>query len=154
MNATAASRGPRLALLLSGSLTLFWLALEDQALWPPLALGAASASLLTLQFLLGRLRGRQPGPVQIIILALGGGLLSGTGACLCAVGLMIFKNARHAHSIPDFPVERLLATLQLAPQMAFSHALTGLGLGLVCLLLRARAPLSTAGPGSEGKQKT
>ncbi len=62
MNNTAATRGPRLALLLSGSCTLFWLALEDQALWPPLALGAALASLLTLHFLLGRLRGHKPGP--------------------------------------------------------------------------------------------
>ena len=155
MNAPSpATRGPRLALLLSGSLTLIWLTLEDQALWPPLALGAALASLLTLQFLLGRLRGRQPGPGRIIGLALGGGLLAGTGACLCAVGLMLFKNARHAHSIPDFPAARLLATLQLAPQMALSLALTGLGLGLICLLLRERAHLSTAGPGSEGKQKT
>ena len=140
MNATAASRGPRLALLLSGSCALFWLALEDQALWPPLALGAALASLLTLQFLLGRLRGRQPGPVQIVSLGFGGGLVAGTGACLCAVGLMMFKNASHAHSIPDFPGDRLLATLQLAPQMALSFALTGLGISLVCLLLRERAP--------------
>ena len=140
MNATAATRGPRLALLLSGSCTLFWLALEDQALWPPLALGAAIASLVTLHFLLGRLRGRQPGPGRIIGLATGGGLLAGTGACLCAVVLMLFKNARHAHSIPDFPVGRLLATLELAPQMALSFALTGLGIGLVCLLLRVRVP--------------
>ena len=140
MNATAATRGPRLALLLTGSCTLLWLALEDPALWPPLVPGAALASLLTLQFLLGRLRGRQPGPGWIIGLATGGGLLAGTGACLCAVGLMLFKNARHAHSIPDFPAARLLATLQLAPQMALSFALTGLGLGLVCLLLRVRAP--------------
>ena len=141
-----ATRGPRLALLLTGSCTLIWLALEDQALWPPLVLGAACASLLTLQFLLGRLRGRQPGPGRMISLGFGGGLLAGTGACLCAVGLMLFKNARHAHSIPDFPVDRLLATLQLVPQMALSFALTGLGIGLVCLLLRVRAHLSTADP--------
>ena len=169
-----ATRGPRLALLLTGSCTLIWLALEDQALWPPLVLGAACASLLTLQFLLGRLRGRQPGPGRMIGLGFGGGLLAGTGACLCAVGLMLFKNARHAHSIPDFPVDRLLATLQLAPQMALSFALTGLGPGLVYRLLRVKAHLSTAGPhpptpilpvfdgspsqgegaGSEGKLKT
>ena len=134
------TRGPRLALLLTGSCTLIWLALEDQALWPPLVLGAACASLLTLQFLLGHLRGRQPGPGRIISLGFGGGLLAGTGACLCAVGLMLFKNVRHAHSIPDFPVDRLLATLQLAPQMALSFALTGLGISLVCLRLRERAP--------------
>ena len=141
-----ATRGPRLALLLTGSCTLIWLALEDQALWPPLVLGAACASLLTLQFLLGRLRGRQPGPGRMISLGFGGGLLAGTGACLCAVGLMLFKNARHAHSIPDFPAARLLATLQLVPQMALSLALTGLGIGLVYRLLRVRAHLSTADP--------
>ncbi len=134
-----APRGPRLALLLTGICALYWLALEDPAQWPPLTLGAAFASLLALQLVSGRLRAARPGPGRVMVSAAAGGLLAGAGACLLAVGLMLFKNARHAHSIPDFAAAQVLATLQLAPQMGLGGALTGSALALVSILWR-RAP--------------
>lgn len=131
-----APRGPRLALLLTGIGALYWLALEDPAQWPPLTLGAAFASLLALQLVSGSLRVARPGPGRVMVSAVAGGLLAGTGACLLAAGLMLFKNARHAHSVPDFGAAQVLAILQLAPSMGLSGALTGLALALVSLLWR------------------
>ena len=130
------ARGPRLTLLLSGGAALYWLALEDAALWPPLSLGAAFAGLLTLQLALRCLRGPRPGPVRVLGLALAGGLLAGTCAGLFAIGLMLFKNAWHNHSLPDFPAAQLLTILQRTPQMAFGGALSGLGLGMAAVALR------------------
>ncbi len=130
---------PRLALLVNGVGALFWLALEDPSLWPPLSIGAAFSGLLTLQFIATRLRGRIPGPRLALLLYAGAGLLAGAGACLLAVGLMVFKNVRHAHSVPDFPAEHLLLTLQLAPQMALFGALAGLALGICSLWLQDRS---------------
>lgn len=133
----AAARGPRLALLLVGIGALHWLTLEDPALWPPLTLGAAIAGLLTLQLVHGRLRGSRPGPLRLLGHGLAGGLLAGTGAGLCALGLMLFKNAWHAHSVPDFPAAQLLAIAGRMPELALGGALTGLALGLATARLRA-----------------
>ena len=134
----ADARVPRLALLINGIGALIWLSLEDPSLWPPLSLGAAFSGLLTLQFIARRLRGRRADTGPSLLLFTGAGLLAGALACLLAAGLMIFKNARHAHSVPDFPADQLLLTLQLAPQMALFGALAGLALGTCSLLLRDR----------------
>ena len=131
----AGACGPRFALLLTGAATLAWLSLEDPSLWPPLSLGTALASLLTLQVLVGRLYRRDIGVGRRIVLATAGGSLAGACAAPIAVGLMQFKNVQHAHSIPDFPVVILISTLQLAPQMALGGALAGMALGLSGLLL-------------------
>ncbi len=139
--ASSATRAPRLALLVTGAGALFWLQLEDAALWPPLSLGAAFAGLLTLLVVSEKLRGRRPGAGRMLVIATAGGLLAGALACPWATGLMLMKNALHAHSIPDFPAARLLEVLQLTPQMAGAGALSGLGPGLAVRLLR-RAPAS------------
>lgn len=137
-HSTSSACVTRLALLLNGMGALFWLALEDPSPWPPLSLGAAFSGLLTLQFIATRLRAGKPGWRLALLLYPGAGLLAGAGACLLAVGLMVFKNVRHAHSVPDFPAERLLLILQLAPQMALFGALAGLALGICSLLLQDR----------------
>ncbi|MCY3719587.1 MAG: hypothetical protein OXG07_08530 [Anaerolineaceae bacterium] len=122
--------GPRLALLLTGAAALVWLPLEDPSLWPPLSLGTAFASMLTLQVLAGRLYRRDIGAGRRLLLTAAGGTLAGAGAAPIAVGLMQLKNVQHAHSIPDFPFAVLFSTLQLAPQMALGGALAGTVLGL------------------------
>ncbi len=136
-SSTGAS-GPRLALLLTGTAALVWLPLEDPSLWPPLSLGTAFASLLTLHVFVGRLYRRDFGAGRRLLLTTAGGTLAGACAAPIAVGLMQLKNVQHAHSIPDFPFHVLLATLQLAPQMALGGALAGMALGLSGLLFLER----------------
>lgn len=133
----AANRHRRLALLLVGAVALLWLAIEDPSPWPPLTLGAAFAGLLALHFVHRQVHGRPTSAGRFLLLCSGSGLVAGAYACLLAVGLMLFKNARHAHSIPDFPAGQVLATLQLAPQMALCGMLTGL-LPACASLLRQR----------------
>lgn len=142
--------GPRLALLLTGGAALLWLPLEDPSLWPPLSLGTAFASLLTLRLLAARLYRQETGAGRRLLLTTAGGALSGAGAAPIAVGLMQLKNVQHAHSIPDFPFAILLSTLQLAPQMALGGALAGAALGLSSLLLQERGR-PARGFGERGK---
>ena len=134
----AASRHRRLALLFVGAVTLAWLALEDPSPWPPLTLGAAFAGLLALHFVHRRVNGRAATAGRFLLLCSGSGLVAGAYACLLAVGLMLFKNARHAHSIPDHPAAQVLAILQLAPQMALCGLLAGALPACAILLLRPK----------------
>lgn len=129
-NTPHGASGPRLALLLTGAAALVWLSLEDPSTGPPLGLGTAFASMLTLRVLVGRLYGRDIGAGRRMLLAAAGGTLAGACAAPIAVGLMQLKNVQHAHSIPDFPFAVLFSTLQLAPQMALGGALAGTVLGL------------------------
>ncbi|MCY4024402.1 MAG: hypothetical protein OXF32_13250 [Anaerolineaceae bacterium] len=126
----ARNSGPRLALLLTGAAALVWLPLEDPSLWPPLSLGTAFASMLTLQIFVGHLYRRDVSAGRRMLLTAAGGTLAGACAAPIAVGLMLLKNVQHAHSIPDFPFAVLFSTLQLAPQMALGGALAGTVLGL------------------------
>ena len=142
--------GPRLALLLTGAAALVWLPLEDPSLWPPLSLGAAFASMLTLQVFVGRLYRRDLAAGRRLLLTAAGGTLAGACAAPIAVGLMLLKNAQHAHSIPDFPFALLLSTLQLAPQMALGGALAGTILGLSGLFFQENGK-AAHGFGRRGK---
>jgi hypothetical protein len=58
------------------------------------------------------------------------GLLAGLGTAITTTGLMLFKNALHAHLFLDYPPHVLFRILQRVPAWALVGALVGLGLGL------------------------
>lgn len=131
-------RGPRLRwlALLYGLVLFIWLGLEDDFVQPVVLLGWLMAGLLLLFWLSGRYGGRM---VAARLLPPGGALLGallGAGASLCTVALMFFKNARHAHLYPDYPVEMMAAVLERAPDWALAGALVGLALALIWLAAR------------------
>ena len=146
----ARASGPRLALLLTGAAALVWLPLEDPSLWPPLSLGTAFASMLTLQVFVARLYRQDIGAGRRLLLTAAGGTLAGACAAPIAVSLMLLKNVQHAHSIPDFPFAVLFSTLQLAPQMALGGALAGTVLGLSGLFIQESGN-AAPGYGRRGK---
>lgn len=128
-------RRARWAGLLYGLALLLWLSLEDNHVWPVAALGAGLAALLVVLNLLHRLGGRDiparfalPGAVAL-------GALAGSGAAVAAAGLMLFKNALHAHVFLDYPPGLILELLARAPVWALAGGLVGLGILLLWIVL-------------------
>ncbi len=102
---------------------------EDSTVWPVALLGAGVSVLAVLWWLLHRDR---PGPIrEALLLALVTGGMTGTGASLATAALMFFKNARHAHLFPDFPVGQIGGILQLAPVWGAAGALFYFGLAML-----------------------
>lgn len=58
------------------------------------------------------------------------GAFTGALANLCAILLMIFKDARHAHPFPDYPPALLGAMLTRFPAWAAAGTFAGLGVAL------------------------
>lgn len=116
-------------MLLCGIVVFVWSGLEDSASWPVALLGTGVSVLAVLWWLL---RHQQSRPVrEILLLALVAGAMTGTGASLATAGLMFFKNARHAHLFPDFPVGQISGILQLAPVWGAAGAFFYFGLAIL-----------------------
>jgi hypothetical protein len=127
------TRGWRTRLIATfyGLLIFIWMTPEDNAVWPVVVLGAGVSVLVVVLALLGSLGGRDI-PHRYLLPGAGAlGVLAGLGATLATAGLMLFKNALHAHVFLDFPPLMMLAVLQRAPVWALVGGLCGLGLGLL-----------------------
>ena len=70
------------------------------------------------------------------------GALIGALTALATALLMLFKNLRHGHLFPDYPLDMLLDTLERLPYWSLAGALAGLGIGF---LIRLRA-VENGGP--------
>ena len=126
------SPGRRARLLtLAYGFTLFgWFSLEDLTVWPVTLFGFGLATLIILYSLSGKIGGKIIAAAYIPVLGGLTGSLIGIGSSVVVAGLMFFKNARHAHLYPDYPVEMILAMLERAPAWAIAGVLLGLSLGL------------------------
>ncbi|KAB2905056.1 MAG: hypothetical protein F9K27_06075 [Anaerolineae bacterium] len=84
-----------------GAVLMLWLSVENTNLVVVSVLGAGLSAML-LRLMVLRLYGGKTfslwAPGMFFF-----GLLVGFGAVWCTVGLMVFKNAWHAHAYPDFP---------------------------------------------------
>ena len=129
-------RRSRWLLLVYGIIAFLWLSLEDVTLGPVIMIGASGAILIVILTSFDKLGGRSIALWRLPLLTLLLGSLSGLGASLWITALMFFKNARHGHLYPDYPLERMLAMLARGPAWALAGALIGLSLGLAWLALR------------------
>lgn len=127
----ARPRRARWLALAFGAALLAWTSLEDNHVWPVALLGWGLSALLVGWRVWGSVGGQRlplraaaPGAALV-------GAITGLGACLAAVGLMLFKNALHAHIFLDYPPGLMLATLERAPAWAAAGGLAGLGLVLI-----------------------
>ncbi len=124
------SRRLRWLALTYGVIVLLWLSREDNDVVTVAVIGGGLALLLLTFVVTGQLGGRSI-PARFVLA--GGvvlGLLAGLGTAVATTGLMLFKNALHAHLFLDYPPLVMLGVLQRAPAWMLAGALAGLGLGL------------------------
>ena len=129
--------------LLYGAAALLWLSREDNDVAMVTVLGVGLALLLLSRAVLGRMDGGQISSRDRVAGAVVLGALAGLGSAVATIGLMLFKNALHAHLFLDYPPLVMLGILQRAPAWTLAGVLAGLGLALAWLGLRQTADRSS-----------
>lgn len=119
-----------------GVALFIWLSVEDTATWPAALFGLGLSSLIAILITLDKIGGYRLAGRYVPVSGLLLGAVIGVGTSLAAAALMFFKNARHAHVFPDYPVGLMLGVLERAPLWAAAGGLAGLGLGLAWLALQ------------------
>lgn len=123
-----------------GAVLMFWFSSENANVWLVSLLGTGLAviliRLLILRWLGGKslaMRQWMPGAVLL-------GLSVGFSAVWCAIGLMIFKNAWHAHAYPDFPTSVITEMAQRSFAWTLAGGLIGGSLALFKIAVRPATP--------------
>jgi hypothetical protein len=130
----------RLAVIVYGVAVFWWLGPEDSRAFPPALLGWIGVALTLGGWLLARIGGRVMDFRALMALGAASGGVIGLGASVGTGFLMFFKNARHAHVLPDFPTAMISAILARAPVWSLAGALIGLGIVLAWAAVWARSP--------------
>ena len=123
-------------MLLCGLGILIWSGFEDRDALAVTALGFFAAASFTL-YLLSSSRGHSASARGLSFAVLSGALIGALTALATAL-LMLFKNLRHGHVFPDYPLEMMLATLERLPHWALAGGLAGLGIGILIRLREAK----------------
>lgn len=119
---------------------------EDRLIFPALLGGWMAFSLLW-RWVSNRYAGTTLQSTRLLIAAGMFGAATGALSSLCAVLLMLFKDARHAHLYPDYPPSILAAMLARLPAWSLAGALAAAGLAMLLSALRQRHA-DTASPES------
>lgn len=119
---------------------LVWSTPEEDRLIFPALLGVWLAVSIVWRTLTNRFAGQTLRGVRLIAAAALSGAASGALSSICAVLLMIFKDARHAHLYPEYPPVLLGAMLARLPAWTLAGLLLALGLILCLSTLRQRHP--------------
>lgn len=117
--------------ILCGAVIFFWSGLEDNDLTAVTVLGVwSSITLISLWIISHKGLPTSNKAMWALISGAGAGIMTS----LCMAGLMLFKNVRHSHLFPDYPVEMILGILARAPFWAVG----GMGISIgVFLWIRA-----------------
>jgi len=133
--------------LIYGVVILLWLSREDNDVAGVAGLGCGLTVLLLVHSATGRLGGRPIPSTYVLIGAVVLGLLAGLGTAVITTGLMVFKNALHAHLYLDYPPHIVLGILQRAPVWGLAGGLMGLGMALAWCAVRREAAVKAADGG-------
>lgn len=147
-------RGKRLRwlALVYGVAALLWLSREDNDVKAVAALGFGLAALLVIRAVTGQLGGKRIAARYVAAGSVVLGAMTGLGSAAAIAGLMLFKNALHAHVFLDYPPPVILGILERAPVWTVAGGLAGLGLALGWLGLRSVDEPQTPSPMSEERQ--
>lgn len=124
--------------MLSGLGILIWSGYEDRDALAVTALGFFAAASFSLYLLSSSREHSAPARQQGLSFAVLSGALIGALTALATALLMLFKNLRHGHVFPDYPLEMMLATLERLPHWALAGGLAGLGIGILIRLRTAK----------------
>lgn len=123
----------RWLLIIWGLIIFIWLGQEDNHVLPVAVLGAGASCLILSVWAFNRYGGQLIERAILPFVLTGVGVVVGLGGVAVTVGLMLFKNVRHAHLVPDYPNGLMGAMINLAPAWMLAGACIGLGMGLIIL---------------------
>lgn len=123
-------------LILCGVAVFLWSSPEDQHLLPAVLLGTTVGILSVVWWAMNPrwFGGKTFTPRQWTLALALIGATSGLSASVGTALLMLFKNFRHAHIYPDYPLAMIGAMLARAPVWSLAGLLIGVGMALVIML--------------------
>lgn len=130
----------RWLVIATGLAVFLWLGPEDNTVWPAALLGAWVALVALAWWGMGRFGGAVIAPRYLPAAGALFGAVAGLSASAATVLLMLLKDVRHAHPLPDYPPGLLAAMIERAPAWALAGLLAGLGAALTWLALRGAVP--------------
>ena len=101
--------------ILTGISIFIWLGQEDNHTMPVVLLGLWTAGVIVWIWSMGKFGGKSFSTRQLPFISMMLGAITGLSASILVAALMLFKNARHAHFLPDYPTGMMGATLERAP---------------------------------------
>ncbi|MBI4316483.1 MAG: hypothetical protein HY679_11160 [Chloroflexi bacterium] len=114
----------------------FWVGVEDTAVGPVTALGAAAAVLAFGQAVRARWGSRPLSRAEWFILMSLGGAATGLGVAPATALLMAIKVSLHGHAYPDYSLQAVIGVFTRAPLWGVAGLLVGMGLALLGLARR------------------
>ncbi len=128
----------RWLIIVWGVLIFIWLGQEDNHVWPVALLGAGAAMIFALAWVQGRYGGRSISPVGVPLWGASFGAGVGLGGAVMTAFLMLFKNVRHAHIMPDYPNALMGAMLALSPAWMLAGMCFGVGAGIILIVWQGK----------------
>ncbi|MBC7871379.1 MAG: hypothetical protein H7Y09_11125 [Chitinophagaceae bacterium] len=132
------NRKTRWIIILYGVGVFFWLGLEDNNVIGATLIGLVGSGLGVFLWIQERFDKYELPARYVPILTAMMGCVIGAATSLLTAGLMLFKNARHAHLFPDYPAGLMGAILSRAPTWMIVGAFWGIGIGLLWLAFAKR----------------
>lgn len=132
------SNPSRHLLVVTGIAVLLWSGLEDNDAVVVTLLGSLLATAASLMLLDSRPFGATFRRISLPKRMALAGAFAGALTSVATPLLMLFKDLRHAHVFPDYPLEMVLATLERMPLWALAGGLAGLGIGILRKLRQER----------------
>ncbi len=114
----------------------FWVGVEDTAVGPVAALGAAATVLAFGQAVRARWGSRPLSRAEWFTLMSLGGAATGLGAAPATVLLMAIKVSLHSHAYPDYSPQAVIGIFTRAPLWGAAGLLAGMGLSVLGLARR------------------
>src|SRR4051812_1752173 len=124
------SKWLRLVTILYGMFTFVWMGTED-SIWLAAVLGFGFTLLCVLHGIFRVWQGRLFAPRLWIPATIALGAITGAGASLSTVLIMLMKTSLHGHLYPDYPFPVLAGIIERLPAWTLAGALVGLALALL-----------------------
>ncbi len=127
---------PRYIVILYGIALFIWLGFESDDLYTPIVFGTVMVVLIIWQ-IMGKLNIKTiRGQRRLLASGVGIGAIAGASVNIFAALIMLFKDVRHGHTFPDYPLTLIVDFVMRLPIWALVGGMIGLAIILVWLATR------------------
>ncbi|RMG83411.1 MAG: hypothetical protein D6712_13025 [Chloroflexi bacterium] len=127
---------PRYIVIFYGIALFIWLGFESDDIYTPIVFGAVMVVLIIWQIMNKLAIQTTVKPQRLFSLGAGAGAVAGASVNIFAALIMLFKDVRHGHTFPDYPLMLIVDFVARLPIWALAGGLIGLAIVLVWLAIR------------------